>query len=190
MVVVQTSNIIRTLVVNEIVDHSDVVGASPVVAAPTTSLFSNWQLALMDWVKTTAIRDEKHIASGIWCGLYKRFDCIIKFRFQEDTGKQHFALSSKTQRYLSQRRIHQHDVVRNMTRGVFCLICTYPRFACWQSLYFRPIRGKLDELSTMDDNHCLQCVLLTQYLHQRPNPLYNFCRYCFDRPEREGLCLS
>ena len=36
----KTSNIRRTLVGNEIVDHSDVVGASPVGAAPTTSLFS------------------------------------------------------------------------------------------------------------------------------------------------------
>ena len=36
----QVSNISRTLVGNQIVDHSDVVGASPVGAAPTTSLFS------------------------------------------------------------------------------------------------------------------------------------------------------
>ena len=36
----QTSNIRRTLAGNEIVDHSDVVGASPVGAAPTTSSFS------------------------------------------------------------------------------------------------------------------------------------------------------
>ena len=36
----QTSNTIRTIAGNTIVDHSDVVGASPVGAAPTTSLFS------------------------------------------------------------------------------------------------------------------------------------------------------
>ena len=35
----QVSNISRTLG-NKIVDHSDVVGASPVGAAPTTSSFS------------------------------------------------------------------------------------------------------------------------------------------------------
>ena len=34
------SNITRTLLGNKIVDHSDVVGASPVGAAPTTSSFS------------------------------------------------------------------------------------------------------------------------------------------------------
>ena len=36
----QISNIRRTLVGNEIVDHSDVVGASHVGTAPTTSSFS------------------------------------------------------------------------------------------------------------------------------------------------------
>ena len=36
----QVSNIRRTSVGNEIVNHSDVVGASPVGAAPTTSSFS------------------------------------------------------------------------------------------------------------------------------------------------------
>ena len=36
----QVSNIRHTLVGNWIVDHSDVVGASPVGAAPTTSSFS------------------------------------------------------------------------------------------------------------------------------------------------------
>ena len=41
----QVSNIRRTLVGNKIVDHSDVDGASPVDAAPTTSSFSTWHLA-------------------------------------------------------------------------------------------------------------------------------------------------
>ena len=36
----KTSNISHTLVGNKIVDHSDVVEASPVGAAPTTSSFS------------------------------------------------------------------------------------------------------------------------------------------------------
>ena len=36
----QVSNIRRALVGNKIVDHSDVVGASPVGAVPTTSSFS------------------------------------------------------------------------------------------------------------------------------------------------------
>ena len=35
----KTSNISRTLVCNKIVDHSDVVGALPVGAAPTTSSY-------------------------------------------------------------------------------------------------------------------------------------------------------
>ena len=36
----QVSNVRHTFVRNKIVDHSDVVGASPVGAAPTTSSFS------------------------------------------------------------------------------------------------------------------------------------------------------
>ena len=47
----QACNISRTLECNKIVDHSDVVGASPVGAAPTTSSFSTWYLALMDWAE-------------------------------------------------------------------------------------------------------------------------------------------
>ena len=27
----------------------------------------------MDWAKTTARRDEKHLSFGIWCDLYQRF---------------------------------------------------------------------------------------------------------------------
>ena len=66
----QVSNIRRTLVGNWIADHSDVVGASPVGAAPTTSSFSIKHLASTYGAKTTASRDEKHLSFDIWCGLY------------------------------------------------------------------------------------------------------------------------
>ena len=66
----QTSNISRTLVGLKIIDHSDVVGASPVGAASTTSSFSTLHLASMDWAKTPASRDEKHLSSGLGCVLY------------------------------------------------------------------------------------------------------------------------
>ena len=66
----KTSNISRTLVGNKIADNSDVVGASPVGAAPTTSSFSTWHLASMDWAKTTARGYKKHLSFGIWCDLY------------------------------------------------------------------------------------------------------------------------
>ena len=52
----QTSNISRTLIGNKIVDHSDVVEAPPVGAAPTTSSFSTKHLALMDWANTSAVQ--------------------------------------------------------------------------------------------------------------------------------------
>ena len=66
----KTSYISRTLVSNKIVDNSDVVGASPVGAAPTTSSFSTQHLASMDWAKTTANEDKKHLSFGIWCDFY------------------------------------------------------------------------------------------------------------------------
>ena len=57
----QVSNIRRILVGNQIVGHSDVVGESPVGAAPTTSSFSTEHLASTHWTKTTTSRDEKRI---------------------------------------------------------------------------------------------------------------------------------
>ena len=66
----KTSNISRTLLGNKIVDNSDVVGASPVGAAPTTSSFSTKHLAPMDWARTIARRYKKHLSFGIWCDLY------------------------------------------------------------------------------------------------------------------------
>ena len=50
----KTSNIRRTLVGNTNFDHSDVVGASPVSAAPTTSSFSTKHLASRDSAKKAA----------------------------------------------------------------------------------------------------------------------------------------
>ena len=44
----EVSNISRTLVGNIIIDHADVVGASPVDVAPTASLFSTSHLASFD----------------------------------------------------------------------------------------------------------------------------------------------
>ena len=66
----QISNISNTLTGNKIVDRSDVVGASSVGAAPTTSSFLTLQLASVDWVKTTGRRDKNHSSLGIQCILY------------------------------------------------------------------------------------------------------------------------
>ena len=56
----ETSNISRTRVDSKIIDDSDVVGASTVGAAPTTSSFSTEHLASMDWPRATARRDDNH----------------------------------------------------------------------------------------------------------------------------------
>ena len=52
----QVSNISRTLVGNKIVDHSDVVGASPVGAAPTNlhSRLNTW----LHWIGRRQLHDE------------------------------------------------------------------------------------------------------------------------------------
>ena len=53
--------------------HSDVVGASPVGAAPTTSSFLTPHLPSMVWAKSTARQDQNHLNFGIWCMLYQTF---------------------------------------------------------------------------------------------------------------------
>ena len=58
------------LVGDKIVDQSDVVGASPVDAAPTTASFSTEHQASIDWAKTISRWDDKHFSFGIWCSLY------------------------------------------------------------------------------------------------------------------------
>ena len=62
----------RIWVGNEIVDHSDVVGASPVGAAPTTSSITTERLASMYCAKATASQVEEHLSFGNWCVLYLR----------------------------------------------------------------------------------------------------------------------
>ena len=57
------SDISHTLVGYKIVDHSDVVGASPVGAAPTTSSFSTW----LQYIEQRQLQAETR---NIWCGLY------------------------------------------------------------------------------------------------------------------------
>ena len=60
----QVSNIRRILIGNKIVDNSDVVVASPVGAAPTTSSLSTKHLASVDWAQTTARRIIKVLILG------------------------------------------------------------------------------------------------------------------------------
>ena len=70
-----------TWVGNIIIDHSDVFGALPVGAAPTTSSFSTEHLASMSWAKSATGREKKHLSIGTWYGLYKRFHGISQRGF-------------------------------------------------------------------------------------------------------------
>ena len=95
---IQTSNISRILVGNKIVDHSDVIGASPVGIAPSTSSFSTDHLASMVWVKTIARWDKKYLSFVIWCTLYKRFD----------SNSEEYAGVGKTDWHQSQQSFPHH----------------------------------------------------------------------------------
>ena len=66
----KTSNIRRNLAGNNIVDHSDLVVASHVGAAPTKSSFSTWHLASRDSAKKAAMQYDNLLSVGIWCVLY------------------------------------------------------------------------------------------------------------------------
>ena len=66
---------------NIIVDNSDVVGASPVGTAPTTSSLSTSHPVSMDWAQAAARRDEKHFSFGIWCVLYYRMHGLYRYRY-------------------------------------------------------------------------------------------------------------
>ena len=68
-ITVKTANISRTLVCDEIVDNSDVVGAPPVGAAPTTSSF-NFTPGFNTLSEDNCKGDKKHFSYGIWCDLY------------------------------------------------------------------------------------------------------------------------
>ena len=72
------SNIRCTIKGNIIVDHLDVVGASPVGAAPTTSSFSTEHLTSIYCAKTTVSRDGKHSICGSWCSYIKDFTVLVK----------------------------------------------------------------------------------------------------------------
>ena len=62
---------------NKIADHSDVVGASPVGAAPTTSSFSTWHLVSRDLAKTAASQYENLLSVGIWCLILETWRYIF-----------------------------------------------------------------------------------------------------------------
>ena len=57
----QTSNISSNFVGNKLIDHSDVIGASHVGVAPTTSSFLAW----LQWIGQRQLEDEELLAFGV-----------------------------------------------------------------------------------------------------------------------------
>ena len=73
----KTPIISRTLVANQIVEHLDVVGASPVGVAPTTSSFSTQHLASRYSAKAATRQYENILSAGIWCILVHITDLMV-----------------------------------------------------------------------------------------------------------------
>ena len=63
----QTFDLNHALTGNKIVEHTDIVGAWPVGAVPTTCSFSTEHLASVDWKKKTTRRGDKYLSFGILC---------------------------------------------------------------------------------------------------------------------------
>ena len=61
----QTSNISRTLEGNKIADHSDVIGASFVGAAPTTALRHSRLNPWFQWIGQKQLQDETSLLANI-----------------------------------------------------------------------------------------------------------------------------
>ena len=66
----KTSDISRTLIGNKIVDNSDVVGASPVGAAPNYIFILNLTPGFNGFSKDNCKRIQETFKFGIWCDLY------------------------------------------------------------------------------------------------------------------------
>ena len=101
----QISNIRFTIVGNTVIDHSDVVGASPVGAAPTTSSLWTKHLASMDRAQITARLDENHLRFG--ASYIREFTGITQWQWQkQDTDKtkdiSYLALTDKLWRVFGQ----------------------------------------------------------------------------------------
>ena len=95
----QNSDISHPVVGNKVIDHSDVVWASPVGAAPTTSSFSTKRMDAMNWAKTTARRDEKHSNYGFGATYIRSLTVseliIWHSSFLKDNGQSQHCLVAK-----------------------------------------------------------------------------------------------
>ena len=75
----QSCNIRGSLVGNKIVDHSDVVGASPIGAAPTTSSVSIWNMSSVDWTNWRQLQDEarNNLLLGVGATYFTGFTVVL-----------------------------------------------------------------------------------------------------------------
>ena len=109
----KTFSIRHILAGNKIVDHSDVVGALPVSAAPTTSSFPTEHLTSINCVKTTARRDEKYLNFGIWCVAYIRDLTVLFISTIEDF------FNIKLSSYQHKHHIYTYTLFSNIIYNIY-----------------------------------------------------------------------
>ena len=133
------SNISGTFVGNKSVGHPDVVGASPVDAAPIASSFSSKHVAPMEWAETTARRDDSYFKFVRFGALYIRVLMLLYYR-NCNLGMADFCISVTCRRkmfflhlesygfliiYRLVGGLHQcnlHQTGRQLHGGIFCII--------------------------------------------------------------------
>ena len=139
---------------NKLVDYSNVVGASPVDAAPTTSSFLTLHLVSMDGAKATARRDGNHLSYGIWwrkClhqkgGVYsqKWLFFTSKCVFADHLKKSH--IHNKLAILLSKFRL----VAMNMYHGANFQMLVLTHLSCFSFVLNHQYQGLLDSYAQHD----------------------------------------
>ena len=118
-----TSNTKCTLVGNTIVDHSNEIRAPLVCAASTTSSFSTLHLAPMDWAKTNARWDEKHLLPSTSCSDGNWVNLVLNFLLVRCLQTPRSILWV----HLKKRK----QIIIEATKWITCLFSTYKRHHNW-----------------------------------------------------------
>ena len=123
----------HTLVCDEIVDYSDVVGPSPVGAAPTTSSFSNFNTWLQ-WIGQRQLQDETRKIEVLESGVtYIRGLTVIWNFIQISMGQWVKAVNY--------RCWHSKNCTRNIILSSSCLpSCKFEQPISYFSLYLHNLR--------------------------------------------------
>ena len=120
---------IGTLLCNEIVDHSEVVGH--IACRRCSNYISIFDLTpgLMDWTKTPAERDEEYLSFGRWCTVYQRFEGAYLLHYHgcwwstpQHLAKQRAVASVATSKYSLRKRFWKFHLQMAASILIFIVI--------------------------------------------------------------------